>query len=211
MRRLFIEGDTGLGKSQMLREILAPYAAQVGGFYVQRVYKGGITVAFAFKSLLEDPHIVLRTDSQEFSDWERVFLFCGEDGSWQTRKEVFEIYGVACLEKSLKMAKEAGTQKLKRLILLDEIGGVELSCQLFADMLERVLDGPVPVLGVIKSRRNLGKLKDRLSAGEERPDPRPLDERIRRSAETELIEMTKDNRDLVRAKADGFVRAALSG
>ena len=53
------------------------------------------------------------------------------------------------------------------ILVLDEIGGIELLCPEFAAVLEQVLQSDIPVIGVLKGPGPAGALIDRLGLSEE--------------------------------------------
>ena len=86
-----------------------------------------------------------------------LFLYSDAQGRWRQDSAVFSGVGTGCLERSMASGKE--------LILLDELGGIELGCTGFMEAVRAVLDSSIPVLGVYKAPRNAAKLAGCLGDG----------------------------------------------
>ncbi len=144
---LFFEGPVRSGKSTVLRQTLRPYLPDLGGFVVQRLLdEAGHPAAYRLQGL---PGLI---DSTTLEEAEAQFL--AVDGSFTGRESdvflqipsrrfdptVFETKALSILKDSLN----------KKIVLLDEIGGVELTIPSFRKALIRLLQGPIPCLGIIK-------------------------------------------------------------
>lgn len=150
---LLIAGPSKQGKSTRLLSLLAPYRASLGGYYVQRHLHEGRCVAYALCGV----------DQGDFTSdtvWRglasHAFL------TWQGEKRVFDLkvfdeYGAAIL-------RRAAT---KQLVLLDEIGGVELLSDRFFAALCDLFMGGTPVIGVWKSEAALQRMQDDVDGAEE--------------------------------------------
>ena len=175
--RIFLQGPSGIGKSAILREALAPYAPSVRGFVVQRLTENGVVIGFRAVTLENG----FPPPSAEYDrEREGVFILRGKRD-------------VSALENAiLRSEREAG------ILLLDEIGGIELVSTVFMDALGRILSGETPCVGVFKSRENLARASNRLKLGEACSGPhRELEARLTNCAE--LITVTGQNLDETRA------------
>lgn len=207
MEHLFIEGPIGLGKSEMLRRAVWPVFSRVGGFYVQRIMIQGRCAAFSINALTDRDSYFLNREVERIDDAERIFLRAGRDGKWRVHREVFEKHAIACLEK-------ARSEK-KRLLLLDEIGGIDRECPAFMAALRRSLDGPVPILGVLKSAANLDKLERRLETcsphngeGLSLSGTAALQALLDRPG-VEILEMTENNRGFIEKRVTDFIKVVV--
>lgn len=147
----FLEGPIQIGKSTLIRRLLSQFMKDhglnpmdIGGFSSQRLLdRRGNTAGFRLASV-EEAMSLTRLHSEDLKD---IFLdFTGP--SIRKTPEVFSNMG-------LKYLQDRGGKKL---ILLDEIGGMELLVPEFRDELYRVLEGDIPCLGVLKlgdSNRNM--------------------------------------------------------
>ena len=135
-RHLFLEGPIQKGKSTLLRELLAPYMKEVGGFTSQRLLDSeGETVAFRIGSARSTP-----LTAPYHENYSGVFRVITKRGRSLKYPEVFENEGVRYLTDN----------QGKKLILLDEIGGAELLSYRFREELYNLLAGETPCIGVIK-------------------------------------------------------------
>lgn len=136
---LFIEGSSQTGKSSAILECIQPFIDVTGGFLSQRLIENGETKAFclipaqtAFSSIAEYhpeiPNIFLESIS----------------GKWEKNNDIFTNEGVKLL------TNISG----KQLIVMDEIGGMELLSDRFREKIYEVLAGSTACIGVIKSHKN---------------------------------------------------------
>jgi len=136
MRHLFLEGAVQEGKSTLIRRLIGPFLNQVGGFSSQRLLDStGATVGFRITPAAE----ALNLNREYDRSLSGIFLRF-EDGRAVKTQEVFSKSALGFLAESCE----------SKLILLDEIGGMELGVPEFRDALYRVLAGPVPCIGVLK-------------------------------------------------------------
>ena len=145
-KHIFLEGPIQEGKSTLIRKLLKADLSQIGGFSSQRLLnESGETVGFRIAAAGEAMDLT-RKYSPELPD---VFLHFNGSRT-EKRSDVFADTAVKYLRES----------RGKQLILLDEIGGVELLSPEFRKEMYRVLEGDIPCLGVLKlessSRRMCG-------------------------------------------------------
>lgn len=136
MRHLFLEGPVQEGKSTLIRRLIGPFLDQIGGFSSQRLLDGtGTTVGFRIAPAAEALNLTREYDR----GLSNIFLHF--DGSRAVKTpEVFA-------ESALHYLTDFDGKKL---ILLDEIGGMELSVPTFRETLYQVLAGGIPCIGVLK-------------------------------------------------------------
>lgn len=136
---LFLQGARGIGKSSLLRQALSPYEETLCGFVVQRLIENGQPIGFRAVTL-----------EQGFPPLEAVYS--------RDQTSAFILHGrgdLSVLEEILSRVEEAARERRYQLILLDEIGGMELASPRFGNTLQRILKIEKPCLGVWKSRENL--------------------------------------------------------
>lgn len=139
MRRLFLTGPIGCGKSTAIETALGPRLARCGGF---RTRRGKMRNGHAENFVLESPDGRVR----------QVFL------DFSSGKPEMDLGAFAGLGVSLLRGK---------VLVLDEIGGVELLCPEFAAALESVLRSDVPILGVMKGEGPAASLVQALGLTEQ--------------------------------------------
>lgn len=143
-KHFFLEGPIQEGKSTLIRKLIGSHVTEVGGFSSQRILNdSGETVGFRIVPASEAMELTIKY-SPQLSD---VFLYFDGRKTKMT-SEIFVNTAIRYLR----------TCKGKKLILLDEIGGVELLMPEFREELYEVLKGEIPCLGVLKlevSNRNM--------------------------------------------------------
>lgn len=139
MRKLFLEGNSKIGKSSMILSELKDTLLYADGFCTVRLLdKNKKTLGYKLVKPAEYEYV--ETDFK--SDDEAVFLKLDEKEAF--RKDIFLTYGMKYLEKT------AGS----KFFILDEIGGGELLENDFFEKLISVLKGDAPCIGVLKSKKN---------------------------------------------------------
>lgn len=138
-RHLFLTGAMGIGKSTAILEATHDKLPRFGGFLTKRTRDSqGHALSFSLTS----------PDGK----FEETFLDF-TSGKPEIRMQVFETLGVRLLDGEI--------------LLLDEIGGIELTSPVFAQALERVLESSTPILGVMKGAAPAGALTQALGLSEE--------------------------------------------
>ena len=198
---LFLQGDIAAGKSTLLQKILLPHWENVGGFFVQRIYKGEQHIAFRLSSPGNAGDYQLNIYVEQLPQEKNIFLYRDEDNRWQTQLAIFEQEGVKYLQKSREEAK--------KIILMDEIGGVELQCPRFMQAVLQIFDGPQPVLGVLKAPQNVKRLHSRLAKQEKIEDMEKTPFLLREHPQVKLLEFNRRNYDNIKMAVEAFVNNAL--
>lgn len=139
----------------MIKECLRPYLPEAGGFFVQRIFIGSEYAAFRLCPVDSFPGYELDCHVETLEGLENLFLYSISGNNWQRNLEVFEKAGLDCLEKGLR--------NNKKLILMDELGGVELDSKVFREKVKEVISAEMPVLGVVKSPANARVLENSLA------------------------------------------------
>ena len=135
-KHLFLEADSGAGKSTLIRALIEPYIDFIGGFSSQRLLdENDETIAFRIV-----PAYDLRLAVPYENTPETIFRIISKEYRSQSKPEVFGSSGVTLLNDCRE----------KKLILLDEIGGLELKDQAFVSKLHEILSGDIPCIGVLK-------------------------------------------------------------
>lgn len=136
---LFLQGDSQMGKSTLILKSILPFLSVTTGFLSQRLIADGETKAFCLTP------IELATSPLAIYDSKLPNIFLELiSGKWKGNEEVFKTLGVKLL------SNVTG----KQLVVLDEIGGMELLAEPFRDKLYEVLSSSIPCIGVIKSYNN---------------------------------------------------------
>jgi nucleoside-triphosphatase len=129
-RALLLTGQPGTGKTALIKEALAVTKIKVGGFYTEEIRTGGIRQGFRIVTL--DGH-------------EAVLAHVGISSPYQVSKyrvdtDALDRVGVSALFKALKETD---------LIVIDEIGKMELLSPRFRNAVTQAINSGKKVLGTI--------------------------------------------------------------
>ncbi len=169
---IFLTGPVQIGKSTVLRRFLsANPALRPGGFATKNVPSaadGSVREVYILPPVWTEADLLPS----------RVAARCA-DGVWERRPEVFDEVGTALLAAPGPFD----------LLLMDELGRLELGAAAFRAAVLSALDGPVPVLGVVKPERN------------------PFLDAVRAHPQTLVLEVTAENRDGLPAQIGALLSA----
>lgn len=152
-----LTGQPGTGKTALIKEALTRGKPGAGGFYTEEIRTGGVRRGFKIVTL----------DGQE-----AILAHVDISGPYRVSKygvdiEALNRVGVSAL---LQASRE------RDLIVVDEIGKMELLSPQFKQVVMQALDSGRKVLGTIML------------------SPHPLADQIKRHAEVEVVLLTRDNR-----------------
>lgn len=189
---LFLEGNSGEGKTTLLFECLNPLKSITAGFYSQRLIDDkGETQGFRLVPAEEDwiPRMRYRNGLSN------MFIERTNTG-WKKRLEFFEKEGADILHSA----------KGKKLCLMDEIGGVELFAPGFMKAVFDCVDGFVPCIGVLKSRNNFLSMSERVPV---RPEADRLLEKLKEELTSRpcgrILKFERDEEDSIRLEIIRFL------
>jgi len=129
-KNLLITGKPGCGKTTLIRKIVKLYPDKFGGFYTEEIREKGKRKGFKICPLFGKGGIFADID------YESPFRV----GRYGVNIEIFENIGVEAIKKAI------GTSKI---IIVDEIGKMELFSEKFKRELIRALDSEQKVLATI--------------------------------------------------------------
>ena len=166
--KVLLTGRPGVGKTTVIRRFLACTRVEAGGFYTQEIRREGRRLGFSLNLLSGERHILA---SVEIS------------GPWRVSKygvdvRTFEAAAVPEIEKAIAT---------ENLVVVDEIGKMELFSERFREVVRLAFDSSAPVLATILSR------------------PHPFADELRNRGDVSLVEVTLTNREtLPRDLAERF-------
>jgi len=170
-RKLFVTGRPGVGKTTLILRAIELLRVPMHGFYTRELRAEGRRVGFEIADLAGSSAVMARVG---FPGPVRV-------GRYGVDLDAVERVGVRALEKALRD---------RALAVIDEVGRMELACPAFVDVLGRVMDAGIPVLGTIHAR-----------AG-------GVAEAIRRRHDVCIVQVTPSNRDGLPAELARMFREA---
>lgn len=129
-RHLFLTGAKGVGKSTLIKGLLAQYHGSLGGFYTVK----STTAAPGRVSV----HL-LRANRKELPTLENLLFSCGESAGAEVAGR-FDCLGCAALAEGTRAD----------LLVMDELGPHEEAARSFRDAVLYALDGDIPILGVLQ-------------------------------------------------------------
>lgn len=165
---LFLTGEIQVGKSTIVSSVVSHLGVPVSGFRTVSVFRDG-----------GESDVFLIPASGSLSDCCSASLLARRVPGRrpEVREEVFVSCGVPLL-----------SQCSCGLVLMDELGWMESSSRLFQEAVFSVLDGPVPVLGVVRDQRL------------------PFLDAVRHHPRVEVVVVTRENRDALRDRVFDLVR-----
>lgn len=158
---VFLTGQVQVGKSTLIRRVLTAHPAwSVGGFR-------SVTCLGDVPGAVGGVYLLSASEpSPVYGPENRVGIRWGERGA-EAFPSVFDTMGLDLL---------SDTQG-RDLLLMDELGFLEQNAPLFSQRVLRLLEGPIPILGVVKPRGT------------------PLLNAVRAHSRTEILEVTPENRE----------------
>jgi nucleoside-triphosphatase len=171
-KNVFVTGRPGVGKTTLIRKVLDAIPVDAGGFYTHEIREGGRRVGFAITDLEGGSGVLARVGLKSAY---RV-------GRYGVNRDDLERIGVAALRRAAERSA---------LVVMDEIGRMELCSDAFMEAVVRALDSGRPVLGTIQDRRN------------------PFLDSVRARPDTEVVRLTESNRDAVADEVLARIRALL--
>lgn len=159
--KVLITGLPGVGKTTLLKRVVEKLNCPAFGFYTSELREAGNRVGFSVESLSGEKGILSHKDIK--SPY-RV-------GKYRVDLRSFESIGVSELEKGLAADS---------LIVIDEIGKMELFSEKFKEVLLKAMEVPNPLLATIlyKSHSFCDRLKKRTDTELIKIDPRNREELV---------------------------------
>ena len=155
-----LTGSPGTGKTTAIRQAITKSKAKAGGFYTEEIRSGGIRQGFRIITLDGQDAILAHIDNPSHY---RVSKYGVDIAN-------LDAIGVAAINRALKESD---------LIVIDEIGKMELFSHLFREAVLRAIDSGKRVLGTIML------------------NPHPFADDIKRRHEVKVVELTRANHDQV--------------
>lgn len=157
-KNILLTGQPGSGKTTLIERVLARVRGASGGFYTREIRAGGARQGFAILTLDGQTGVLAHV---ELPGPPRV-------GRYGVDLAALEAVGVA----SVRRALDAGA-----LVVIDEIGPMELFSPVFCRAVQNALDSPNVVLGSVVRRSE------------------PFADQVKARPDVTVIDVTPANRD----------------
>jgi nucleoside-triphosphatase len=158
MRRVFLlTGRPGCGKTTTIRRILEKYSGDAGGFYTQEIRESGVRKGFEIITLDGARGILAHVD---IHSTQRL-------GKYRLDLETLDQLAIPAIQEAVDRGA---------LVVIDEIGPMEIRSKRFRQVVMRAIRSDAKVLGTIVQRST------------------PFTDEIKSMPGVEVIEMTPENR-----------------
>ncbi len=131
-KTLLLTGDPGCGKTTIIRKVIAKLGKRAGGFYTEEIVGPGGRKGFNLITL-EGRQVILSHKDYDGPQYPQI-------GRYGVDIKALDQVGVAALKKA---------QTQGQIVIVDEIGKMELLSPLFQEILLGIILGPNLVLGTI--------------------------------------------------------------
>ena len=156
--KLLLTGRPGCGKTTLIKRVVNELARPSGGFYTEEMREAGTRVGFKLVTLDGEDAVFANVD---FKTRQRV-------GKYGLNLSTLEAVGVEAIREAVRA---------RQLVVIDEIGPMEIRSVIFRNAVSEALDSGVPILATIIAR------------------PLPFTDAIKKRADVTVIEVRPDNRE----------------
>ena len=132
-QKVLLTGRPGCGKTTLIKALLNDLARPAGGFYTEEIRERGVRVGFKLVTLDGKEAVLAHIN---FKTRERV-------GKYGIDLSALETVGVAAVREAVRA---------RLLVVIDEIGPMEIRSAIFCDAVNEALDSGAPVLATIVAR-----------------------------------------------------------
>jgi nucleoside-triphosphatase len=168
--QVLLTGRPGCGKTTLIKRVVNNLPRRAGGFYTEEIRDGGTRAGFKIVTLDGEEAVFAHVDLKTL---EHV-------GKYGLDLSALERIGVGAVSQAVRA---------RRLVVIDEIGPMEIRSPVFREAVNEALDSELPVLATIFARSL------------------PFINAIKWRPDVTLIEVRPDNRDrLVSELSDRFKR-----
>ncbi|MDL1898623.1 AAA family ATPase [Anaerolineae bacterium CFX7] len=160
---ILLTGAPGVGKSTVIQRVIENLPERPGGFFTREVRRNGERVGFEIVTLDGETAMLAMTDAHTVIAREKRL------GQYRVNLEVIDSVAVPALHRA---------QARSALVIVDEIGPMEIFSNAFCDAVQQLLDDThCAVLGTIVAR------------------PYHFANDVKKHPRVELVRVTRENRD----------------
>lgn len=131
-KTLLLTGHPGIGKTTIIRQMIKDLGDKAGGFYTEEIFGPGGRKGFRLITPDGKETVIAHKDFRD-PKIPRV-------GRYGVDINAFDRVGVAAIQRAVRQG---------RIVIIDEIGKMELLSSAFRDTLMLTILGPAPVLGTV--------------------------------------------------------------
>jgi nucleoside-triphosphatase len=157
-KRILLTGRPGCGKTTLIQRVVRDLALPAGGFYTKEIRERGVRVGFKLITLEAKEAVFAHVN---FRTSERL-------GKYGLDLAKLETVGVAEVREALRARK---------LLVIDEIGPMELRSAIFRDVITETFETAVAILATITAR------------------PFPFTNAIKKRPDVRVVEVRPNNRE----------------
>jgi nucleoside-triphosphatase len=172
MKNVLVTGRPGVGKTSVIEAVAREFPQVAGGFTTSEIQERGVREGFHVTTLDGKSAVLAHVN---FRGRVRVAKY-GVD------LPAFEQLALPAMDDAILR---------RRIVVIDEIGKMELASEIFCDVVEKALDSPAIVLAAIMER------------------PHPYADQIKRRTDVVILEVTAENRDLLPGTIKAKIRDLL--
>ena len=132
-KRILLTGRPGSGKTTLIQRVVNDLALPAGGFYTKEIRERGVRVGFKLVTLDGKESVFAGVN---FKTTERI-------GKYGLDLSELETFGVAAIREAVHA---------RQLVVIDEIGPMEIRSPIFCDAVNEAFDSDAPILGTIVGR-----------------------------------------------------------
>jgi nucleoside-triphosphatase len=171
--KVLLTGRPGCGKTTLIKRVVNNLPRRAGGFYTEEIRDGGTRTGFKIVTLDGEEVVFAHVDFSAAAGSNRL-------GKYGLDLSALERIGIGAVRQAVQA---------RRLVIIDEIGPMEIRSPIFRDTVNEALDSEVPLLATIFARSL------------------PFTNAIKSRPDVTLIEVRPDNRKrLVSKLSDRFRR-----
>jgi nucleoside-triphosphatase len=156
--KILLTGRPGCGKTTLIKRVVNNLPRGAGGFYTEEIRDGGSRAGFKIVTLDGKEAVFAHVD----------FKTPHHVGKYGLDLSALERIGVGAVRRAIQV---------RRLVVIDEIGPMEIRSPIFRDAVNEALDSEVPLLATIFARSL------------------PFTEAIKSRPDVTLIEVRPNNRE----------------